>query len=214
MKLNCYPLSVQLDKSSLLGDTIEYLKDLERRVEELESRGRRKSPDIAERTSNNYYESDTTNAKTPTPPVNKRKACDIDEMDPELDWASAKDGGIAGDISVCVEEEEATIEIHVPWRESLLLEILDAMSKLQLDAHSVKSSTSDGILSLSLKSKVKKVFLVICNLVFWKILTLRMYVQFKGGGVLAAGMIKLAIQKVVGKCMRITSQARLCVCFQ
>ncbi|KAF5180361.1 Gl3-like basic helix-loop-helix transcription factor [Thalictrum thalictroides] len=75
-------------------------------------------------------------------------------MDPELSWVSPSDG-LAADITVCIEETEATIEMHVPWRECLLLEIMDVISNLQLDAHSVKSSTSDGILSLTLNSKFR-----------------------------------------------------------
>ncbi|KAL5727463.1 transcription factor [Ranunculus cassubicifolius] len=158
------PSITKVDKASLLGDTIEYLKNLERRVEELESRGRQKLPDTAEKTSDSCHDK--------TPQINKRKACDIDEIDPELDWVSPKDGP-AGEISVCIDDKEAAIEIHVPWRECLLLEILDAISNLQLDAHSVQSSTTDGILSLTLKSK------------------------FRGIGLVTVGMIKSAIETVV-----------------
>ncbi|KAF5180362.1 Basic helix-loop-helix transcription factor [Thalictrum thalictroides] len=51
------PSMNKLDKGSVLGDTIEYLKDLERRVEELESRGRNKcTSDIAKKASDNYFD--------------------------------------------------------------------------------------------------------------------------------------------------------------
>lgn len=59
------------------------------------------------------------------------------------------------DISVSVNDKDVIIEINCPWREGLLLEIMDAAaSHLHLDSHSVQSSTINGILSLTIKSKV------------------------------------------------------------
>ncbi|CAL9776196.1 unnamed protein product, partial [Musa acuminata subsp. burmannicoides] len=55
------PTGGKIDKASILDDTTQYLKHLERRVQELESgtavlgtTDRRKNPDVAERTSDNY----------------------------------------------------------------------------------------------------------------------------------------------------------------
>ncbi|XP_042512399.1 transcription factor EGL1-like [Macadamia integrifolia] len=172
----------KVDKASILGDTIEYLKELERRVEELEScrelaeyeaRARRKHPDIAERTSDNYGHTDIANDRKTT--INKRKASDIDESELELDWVSSKDG-LAANLTVVMNEKEVLIELRCPWRECLLLDILDAISNLNLDAHTVQSSTLDGNLILTIKSK------------------------FKGVAVASAGMIKQALQRVMGTC--------------
>ncbi|KAF9613935.1 hypothetical protein IFM89_013470 [Coptis chinensis] len=171
----------KFDRASVLSETIEYLKDLERRVEELEScreltefksKGTRKYLDIAERSTDNYFHSGNANGKFVN--VNKRKACDIEMMCPELDWVSQGDD-LAADVNVCIEEKEITIAVSVPWRECLLLEIMEAVCNLQLDAYSVHSSTSDGILSLTLKSK------------------------FKGAGPVSAGTIKLAIEGEVSR---------------
>ncbi|OVA14033.1 Myc-type [Macleaya cordata] len=174
------PSVKKFDQASILSDTIDYLKELERRVEELEScrelteseaRDRRKHPDIVERTSDNYG---IANGKKPV--INKRKACDIDEVEPEQNWVLPKDTGLATYVTVCMIEKEILIEISCPWRECLLLEIMDAISDLHLDAHSVQSSNADGVLTLNLKSK------------------------FKGAaGVASAGMIKQAIQRVISK---------------
>ena len=149
-----------MDKTSILGDTIEYLKELERRVEELESfkeiveveaREKRKHPDIAERTSDNYGDNEDASVRRPS--ANKRKACSIEEADVEHDhWFTLKDGAV--DINVTVIEEEVMLEMNCPWRDCLLLEIVHAISNLQLDAHSVQSSTLNGILTLTLKAKV------------------------------------------------------------
>ncbi|KAF6175116.1 hypothetical protein GIB67_022797 [Kingdonia uniflora] len=164
----------KFDKESILSDTIEYLKELERRVDELEScreiveefdaRERKKHPDIAERTSDNYG----TRLK-----INKRKACDMDEMDPDLDWGLPEDV-LTMDLTVQMVGNEVFIDIFCPWRECLILEIMDAVSNLQLDAHSVQSSTTHDTLTLNLKSK------------------------FKGTEVVSEEKIKQSIQRVVG----------------
>ena len=83
---------MQADKVSILDDTIEYLQDLERRVEELESRRelteleartKIKPQDHVERTSDNYGNNKITNGKKSS--INKRKACDIGEAQLEID---------------------------------------------------------------------------------------------------------------------------------
>ncbi|KAL5981491.1 endoglucanase 3 [Asimina triloba] len=176
------PSISKIDKASILGDAIEYLKELERRVEELEAckessetgaRERRKHPDIVERTSDNYGNNEIANGKKPS--INKRKACDIDEVaDVELNWVLTKD--CLADMTVTIIEKEVVIEMRCPWRECMLMEIVEAISGLHLDAYSVQSCTNDGVLALSLKSKLR------------------------GGSAVSAGMIKQTLQKVVSKC--------------
>lgn len=175
------PSISKVDQTSILGDTIEYLKELEQRVEELEAckesaeseaRQRRKYPDIIERTSDNYGYNEIANGKKST--VNKRKASDIEEADAELNWVLSKDS--LADMTVTIIEKEVLIEMQCPWRECLLLEVVDAISTLHLDAHLVQSSTVDGILKLTLKSK------------------------FRGAAIASVGMIKQALQRVVAKC--------------
>ncbi|XP_044477014.1 transcription factor EGL1-like isoform X2 [Mangifera indica] len=170
------------DKISILDDTIEYLQELERKVEELESR--REAPELeartnvksqhsAERTSDNYGNNNISNRKKLQ--VNKRKACDIDEMEPEMEYSAIKDSS-TDDITVSINDKNVLIEIKCPWREGVLLEILDALSSLHLDSHSVKSSTIEGTLSLTIQSK------------------------YKGSTVASMGMIKRSLQRVAWKC--------------
>lgn len=170
-------MSVKVDQASILGETIEYLKELEQRVEELEAckesgeseaRHRRKHPDITERTSDNYGHNEIANGKKPS--INKRKAANIDAADAELNWVLSKDN--LADMTVTIIEKEVLIEMRCPWRECLLLEIVDAMSTLHLDAHSVQSSTADGILTLKLRSKVrcpKNSIRSFCNIILFMV---------------------------------------------
>lgn len=149
----------QVDKVSILGDTIEYLKVLERRIEGLEASKKqegsedkeREHPDIVERTSDNYCRDGLSYGKQSV--VNKRKACEMDGADEELNWVWSKDG--LADVTVTIVDNEVVIEMKCPWRECLLMEIVEAISSLHLDANMVQSCTRDGTLTLTLKSKVK-----------------------------------------------------------
>ncbi|XP_022738702.1 transcription factor EGL1-like isoform X2 [Durio zibethinus] len=176
------PSNSKVDKVSILDVTIEYLQDLERRVEELEScrelieleaRMKRKSQDHVERTSDNYGNNKITNGKKSS--LSKRKACDIDEAEQEIDYVISKDGS-TDNVTVSTNNKDFLIEFRCPFREGILLEIMDALSILNLDCHSVQSSTTEGILSLTIKSK------------------------YKGSTVAKVGTIKQALQRVAWKC--------------
>nr|AAS86286.1 myc-like anthocyanin regulatory protein [Cornus cf. canadensis Xiang and Fan 26-1] len=170
------PSTSKDDKISILDGTIEYLKELERRLEDsecLEARTRSKPQDTAERTSDNYENDRIGIGKKPL--INKRKACDIVEAELEINLVQLKDSS-TDDVSVRIIDKDVFIEIRCPWRERLLLEIMDAISNFHLDSHSVQSSNIDGILSLSIKSK------------------------FKGSTVASTGMIIQALQRIICKC--------------
>ncbi|KAI3710825.1 hypothetical protein L2E82_40619 [Cichorium intybus] len=133
------PSRGKVDKVSLLDDTIDYLKTLERRVKVLESndhiedRKNKKSDDVQERTCDNY--------------ANKRKAsCDLEELQDECS---------SDCITVSAIEKDVTIEIRCRWRENMMVQVFYAMSSLNLESYSVHSSAVDGILTLTIESKLK-----------------------------------------------------------
>ncbi|KAH7577928.1 hypothetical protein JRO89_XS01G0317300 [Xanthoceras sorbifolium] len=176
------PSISEIDKASILNDTIKYLKKLEARVEELEScmdsidseaRPRKNYLEMVEQTSDNYDNKSNDYSKKPW--INKRKACYIDDTDPELDKYVLKDG-MPFDVKVSMKEKEVLIEMRCPYREFILLDIMDAMNNLHLDAYSVVSSNLDDILTVALKSK------------------------FRGAAIAPAGMIKQVLWKIAGKC--------------
>ncbi|PPD66399.1 hypothetical protein GOBAR_DD36724 [Gossypium barbadense] len=175
----------EIDKEPILKDTIKYLKELEARIEELEScknsmefeaRPRRNCLDVVEQTSDNYENRKVDSVKKPW--INKRKACDIDESlhesGSELNRTIPKDG-LAPAVKVSIKELEVIIEIKCPCREFLLLDIMEAINNLHLDAHTVQSCTLDGLVTLTLKSK------------------------FRGAAIAPAGMIKQALERVAAK---------------
>ncbi|XP_052210735.1 transcription factor GLABRA 3-like [Diospyros lotus] len=165
------PSTSKADKASILDNAIEYVKELKRKVEELnsfrepanqEARTKRKPQDITERTSDNYGD----NSKRFL--TNKHKATNcivVEDEDNSTD-----------NVTVSMAEKGVLIEIRCPWREWLLLEIMNAISRLHLDPSSVQSTNIDGILSLTIKSK------------------------FKGSAVGSLRIIRQALQRAVDKC--------------
>lgn len=152
-------ISLQVEKASILNDTITYLKKLEARVEELEScihsvdsetRPKKNYTEMVEQTSDNYDNKKFDNCKKPW--MNKRKACDIDETDPKINKLVLNDG--PADVKVSMQEMDVLIEMRCPYREHILLDIMDATNNLHLDAYSMVSSNLDGVLTLALKSTV------------------------------------------------------------
>ncbi|KAH1106220.1 hypothetical protein J1N35_009988 [Gossypium stocksii] len=168
------PANNKADKVSILDVTIEYLQALERRVAELESCRKLEARTKIERTSDNYGNNKTNNGKKPS--LSKRKAYDVvDEADQEIGYVASKDGS-TDNVTVSMNNKELLIEFKCPWREGILLEVIDALSILNLDCHSVQSSTTEGILSLAIKSK------------------------YKGSSVAKAGPIEQALQRIASKC--------------
>ncbi|KAL4570782.1 hypothetical protein LXL04_026444 [Taraxacum kok-saghyz] len=132
------PSRGKVDKVSLLDDAIDYLKTLERRLKMLESnedRLSKKSHDVQERACDSSYGT-------------KRKAsCDVDDLQEECS---------SDCITVSAIEKDVTIEIRCRWREDMMVQVFYAMSSLNLESYSIQSSNVDGILTLSIESKVFK----------------------------------------------------------
>ncbi|KAI9110028.1 hypothetical protein K1719_019069 [Acacia pycnantha] len=151
----------EVDKISIINDTIKYMKELEAKVEELEScmdiadseTRTRSSSEVMEQTSDNCDIRKVFKAKKPH--MNKRKACDIDELGADLNSSIIIKEGKSWDVKMEMKDQEIVIEMKCPYREFILLEIMDAISNVHLEAHSVQSSTVDGFLTLTLKSKFR-----------------------------------------------------------
>ncbi|KAJ4877124.1 Transcription factor EGL1 [Raphanus sativus] len=148
------PSISKIDKVSILDDTIEYLQELQRRVQELESCRestgkemrmaikRKKMEDEDERVSANCLKS-------------KRKESESDVNVEEDEPADTGYAGLTDNLRIGSFGNEVVIELRCAWREGILLEIMDVISDLNLDSHSVQSSTGDGLLCLTVNCKHK-----------------------------------------------------------
>lgn len=57
-------------------------------------------------------------------------------------------------ITIDADDKNVSIEIKCSWRESMLIEILEAINELQMDSLSVQSFKANGILSSTIKAQV------------------------------------------------------------
>ncbi|KAL7150356.1 hypothetical protein ABFS83_05G106600 [Erythranthe nasuta] len=159
------PSGGKADKVSILDHTIEYLRGLERKVEELESNKestevesttQSKSHDAIERTSDNYGPTKTDNSNKRPLTNSKRKACDLDKTGPANRRVRLKDSS-TDNVTIKISDKDVLIELRCIWRESVLSEVMEAVNKLNLHSQTVQSSNSDGIFSMSIKAKCKGV---------------------------------------------------------
>ncbi|XP_062090334.1 transcription factor EGL1 [Humulus lupulus] len=141
----------ETDKEEILNYTIKYLNELDARVEELEAKARKKYQEMLEQTSDNYDNNKIDNERNTW--LNKRKANQIDETEPDPKMVGHKDKDEPLNLTVSVREQEVSVFMKCPYKESIFLNIIGAIDHLHLDAYSVQSSTLDGVFSLTLKSK-------------------------------------------------------------
>ncbi|KAL8503385.1 hypothetical protein ACS0TY_022210 [Phlomoides rotata] len=175
------PSGGKVDKVSILNHTIEYLRELETTIEklesykeerELESTTQSKPHDAIERTSDNYGQMKIGSFKKLL--MNKRKACDTEKTG--LDNRRAQLSSSTDSVTVSIKDRDVVIELRCLWRESVFLEVMEVITKLHLESQTVRSSNTDGVLSISIKAKCK---------------------GEKGA---SAGAIKQVLHKVFSKC--------------
>ncbi|XP_031127277.1 transcription factor GLABRA 3-like [Ipomoea triloba] len=167
--------SGKVDKISILDETIEYLRDLERRVRNVEPQTERLElearSDNAERTSDNCCAKSADKGKKIVP--QKRKASDMEENSRGNHKDCMKNGSGHDVISVNMISKDVTIEMKCQWSEGMLIKIVQVLNNLHLDCHGIQSSNSDGILSVTIKAKME------------------------GNKAISMSLIRLALQKLI-----------------
>ncbi|KAH0890753.1 hypothetical protein HID58_053182 [Brassica napus] len=165
------PTVNEVDKEEILNNTIKYLQELEERVEELEScmgsvnfvgkqRKTKKSLNdsvLIEETSGNYDDSTK-----------------IDGNSGETEQAVT----VLRDethFRVKLKETEVVMEVRCSYRDYIVADIMETLSKLHMDAFSVRSHTLNGFLTLNLKAKLRE------------------------AAVASVGMIKRELRRVIGR---------------
>ncbi|XP_068658609.1 transcription factor BHLH42-like isoform X1 [Aristolochia californica] len=161
------PFVTKMDKASILGDTIEYVKQLRKKIQDLESRNRHaetdersklgaethkcnNSKEPSERPASNSanHGSDRTRIST----INKRKVRVVEES------SNAKTRIISpvnNSLQVSIIENDALLEMQCPYKEGLLLEIMQTMYQLRMEVTAVQSSSANGVIVAKLRAMVK-----------------------------------------------------------
>ena len=149
---------MQADKVSVLDHTIEYLRELERKVQDLEAykeatereTTQSRAHDAMERTSDNYGHRKLGSITKLL--GNKKKASDVEKTAPEN--KRTRSSSSTDSITISITDKDVLIEMRCSWRQCVLIQVMEALTQLNLESQSVQSSNTDGILSLSINAKV------------------------------------------------------------
>jgi len=141
-----------VDKASVLAETIAYLKELQRRVQELESsRELTSRPFETTRPITKARGNECVSKKLCA--GSKRKSPDFGgDVEKEHPWVLPKDG--TSNVTVTVSDRDVLLEVQCWWEELLMTRVFDAIKSLHLDVHSVQASAPDGFMGLKIRAQV------------------------------------------------------------
>ncbi|KAK6940834.1 Myc-type, basic helix-loop-helix (bHLH) domain [Dillenia turbinata] len=178
------PFVTKMDKASILGDTIEYVKQLRRKIQDLEARTRQmevertRPTDPPQRTSSSSglkeqrSGSGVTGGATERGRVvgsgsDRRKLRIVEaggskpkavESPAPAAAAAAEETVVGNNVEVSIIESDALLELQCPYREGLLLDIMQTLRELRMETTVVQSSLTHGGTGFTaeLRAKVKE----------------------------------------------------------
>nr|AAT42156.1 b1-2 [Sorghum bicolor] len=170
-------MKIHVDKASILTETIAYLKELQRRVQELESSRELTTPSETTTRTTRPRGISNESARKKLCAGSKRESpaleVDGDVVNKEHPWVLPKDG--TSNVTVTVANTDVLLEVQCRWEELLMTRVFDAIKSLHLDVLSVQASTPDGFMGLKIRA------------------------QFAGSGAVVPWMISEALHKAIGK---------------
>ncbi|RWW18343.1 hypothetical protein GW17_00017678 [Ensete ventricosum] len=134
------PFVTKMDKASILGDTIEYIEQLRRHIQDLEGRNRQQS---SKRQCGSQVDAQRRGGVS----ADKRK----------LQALEGSNGMATTSVHVSMAEADALLELHCPCRDGLLLDIMQTLHELGLEVSSLQCSSINGVFGAEMRSKVKTV---------------------------------------------------------
>lgn len=143
-----------MNKASILAETIAYLKELQRRVQELES-GREPASRPSETTTRLITRPSRGNESVRKEACagSKRKSPELGRDDVERPPVLTMDAGTSN-VTVTVSDKDVLLEVQCRWEELLMTRVFDAIKGLHLDVLSVQASAPDGFMGLKIRAQV------------------------------------------------------------
>ncbi|XP_042757900.1 transcription factor BHLH42 [Lactuca sativa] len=123
------PLVTKMDKASILGDTIEYVKQLRKKIQDLEARDHRQD----------------------TLDTSKRKIQVVDTGS----IGGGRKAARSVQVEVSIIESDALVELQCPHREGLLLDVMKKLRELGVEITTVQSCMNEGTCTAEMRAKVK-----------------------------------------------------------
>ncbi|KAI3848111.1 hypothetical protein MKW92_025802 [Papaver armeniacum] len=152
------PFVTKMDKASILGDTIEYVKQLKKKIQELELKNQ---SDIDQRMKSMVgFSGGGSNQMVHDPvgfPGSEKRKLRIVEGNAGAKAKVLEGPLVIGNIvQVSIIESDALLELRCLYKEGILLEIMQTLRDLRLEITAVQSSSSNGIFVAELRAKVKE----------------------------------------------------------
>lgn len=144
------PFVTKMDKASILGDTIEYLKQLRRKIQDLETRNRQIETEQQQTKKNGVT--------VTVGPSEKKKMRIVEECGATRAKAvEVVETVIVTSVQVSIIESDALLEIECPQREGLLLDVMQMLREMRIEVIGVQSSlnNNNGVFVAELRAKVK-----------------------------------------------------------
>ncbi|XP_044486377.1 transcription factor BHLH42-like isoform X2 [Mangifera indica] len=169
------PFVTKMDKASILGDTIEYLKQLRKKIQDLETRNKQMEVDQRSKLSELQRTSSSGSkelrssqtvmdrGRIGSGPGSEKRKLRIVEASGGVAKPKSVDSPPAGSsvtavttsIQVSIIESDALVELQCGHREGLLLDIMQILRELLIEVTAVQSSLNNGVFVAQLRAKVK-----------------------------------------------------------
>ncbi|CAN6693926.1 unnamed protein product [Malus baccata var. baccata] len=179
------PFVTKMDKASILGDTIEYVKQLRKKIQDLEARNVPMEDDQQSRSSGEMQRSSSCKELRSGLPVLERTQAGHGSDKRKLRIVEGS-GGVAiakpkamedlppplpppppqpepsptpmvtgTSLEVSIIESDGLLELQCPYREGLLLDVMQTLRELRIETTVVHSSLNNGYFVAELRAKVK-----------------------------------------------------------
>nr|QFU19160.1 AN [Rosa chinensis]WDE18917.1 bHLH3 [Rosa hybrid cultivar] len=180
------PFVTKMDKASILGDTTEYVKQLRKKIQDLEARNVHLEDDQRTRSAGEMQRSTSMKELRSGPTVTERSHVGLPGSDKRKLRIVEGSGGAAiakpkvieeptppppppapepapptpmltgASLEVSIIESDGLLELQCPYREGLLLDVMQTLRDLRIETTVVQSPLNSGTFVAELRAKVGK----------------------------------------------------------
>ncbi|GLU03514.1 hypothetical protein SLE2022_207080 [Rubroshorea leprosula] len=165
------PFVTKMDKASILGDTIEYVKQLLKKIQDLEARNRQMEADQKSRMGESLQRTSSLKEQRSGATAADRGRAVGSGVGSEKRKLRIVEGSAGGakpktvelpappletSVEVSIIESDALLELQCAYQEGLLLDIMQLLRELRIEATTVQSSLNNGAFVAELRAKVRE----------------------------------------------------------